>query len=199
MATIPPGTEVSIISADLARLAFPPPPTALLAVAVHPLALRAPSNHLTQVVATAGGEIMWVGALDEAMLGLSNAVTANPRPLLGERMLIGSHLWEVFRPGPLLVPASQELRTTVYRGDRPWVIIGELLDGSVLAAPLNEPSNPMWWTPVLEASELQFIGSKRSQLELAHVWSFSPPASPIGRVAALDPASLSATVSGYFR
>ena len=78
--------------------------------------------------------------------------------------------------------------STVYAGSdlRPWVVVGETEAGALLAAPLNEPSNPKWWTPIVSQAEMGFSGNvKDSQVELAHIWTIPADTATEGRVSAI--------------
>jgi hypothetical protein len=178
MATIPAGTPVALLDEYEDALAFPPPPEAVLYIAAHDGALRAGvRNLLTQLVAVEGHAIAWVGALDERML----TVLDDP-PLPEARLMLSWYLdrgamWNIIWPGELARRPGEELYT-VYRVSRPWVILGELEDGSPLAAPLNDATHPTWFTPVIEAHDILLPNAKRCQLELAHLWSF-PPGDPV--------------------
>ena len=122
----------------------------------------------------------------------------DPRSALGRQMLGGLHLWEVFRPGLLTASGVSVPLLTVYNGERPWVVVGELTTGDVLAAPLNDAAgNPKWFSPIIEAGDLMFPGSKVSQLELAHVWSFGAHV-PIGIVSDHGRASVAGGIRSYF-
>ena len=97
MATIPPGSRVAIQAKDADRLISPPPQTAGLWVVVHPHALRAGSrNRLTMVIGLDGAEqIVWVGALDEQMLGALPERKPGLRRQLRERLLVGERQWSL--------------------------------------------------------------------------------------------------------
>ena len=181
MATLPPGTRVSLTATELARLRFPPPGLDLV-VAVHAGALRAgASSRLTQLVSIASGSVVWAGALDEGMVRASGSGPKDARTRLWSMLKTGEHLWSIVWPGPLLLPGQPTPYLTVYDGDRPWIIVGELSNGDLVGAPLNDArSNPKWWTPILRPDQLGFPNSKLSQVELGHLWSL--PAS----VATLD-------------
>ena len=198
MATIAPGTQVNLAATERAKLAFPPPAAATLVVAVHRGALGAPRNGLTQLVGILNGSIVWAGALDEAML---RAVSPghDERRALGERTVVGAQLWDVIRPGLLTEHGVARPLLTAYDGDRPWMVIGELVTGDVLAAPLNDATgNTKWFTPVIGAGELLFPGSKESQLEWAHLWSFGRPVAAVGTVSPSARIALGQAIKRYF-
>lgn len=197
MATLRPGTHVTLRAGYQGRLVYAPPEGCTLLVAVHPSALRAPASAQTQVVGLDDSELVWAGGLDEQMLSRGEQHAASPRPLLLKHLLQGSMLWRVITPGWLTRAMGQVY--TVYAGARPWVVIGELDGGDVLAAPLNDArGNPKWFSPILEPDDVQFAGSKRSQLELAHLWSL-PPGTPVtGDVSARGQDVLKAAIWQYF-
>lgn len=182
MPILPPGAEVSIRPAALRRLSFPPPEGAVLLVAVHPAALKSPHSPHTQLAGFLWGELAWAGAMGEGLLDVVSRSEGDPRQLLAEAVATGERLWDVVWPGELLSGGSP--LSTIYQGERPWVVVGETAQGDLLAAPLNEAANPKWYTPLLSREEVRMPGSsKASQLELAHLWSF--PAS-LGAVGTID-------------
>jgi hypothetical protein len=64
------------------------------------------------------------------------------------------------------------------------VVVGETSAGDLLAAPLNEDTNPKWFTPLVYREEVLMTGSsKDAQLELAHVWSFPSSVAAVGSLA----------------
>ena len=172
MASIPAGTPVRFRAGELARLRFPPP-CAEVVIAVHPNALRAPQNSLTLAACADGaGCLQWVGAVDERMLLPSGERGASLRAAILERLLIGGRSWQVVRPGLLTASGVGDPYLTLYAGERPWVVLGELEDGQLLAAPLNGVlGNPKWFAPQVAARHLLFPGARPAQLELAHLWS----------------------------
>lgn len=199
MATLPPGTRVTVLAKYVSQLAFPPDARADLIVSVHRYALKAGArNRLTQLIGFDGTEIIWAGAVDEQMLSSVATAAPDPRPQLAGRLLQGSQVWDVVEPGPLLAPGARRPLLTVYDGQRPWIVVGELSNGDPLAVPLNDPSNPKWFTPVVQGNELDFPGSKRSHVELAHLWSFSGSTPVIGSVLAGGQRVLEAGIRRYF-
>ena len=184
MATLPPGTEVSIGRDALRRLSYPPPDGSHLLVAVHEAALRAPGSQHTQVIGLHRGDLTWAGALGEHLLTVKSEGGGDPRQLMGDAMGVGPRMWEVIWPMGLVVDATRGPLSTVYQGERPWVVIGMVAGGDLLAAPLNEATNPKRFTPVLAREDVSMPGSsKESQLELAHVWSFPRSVGTVGSVA----------------
>lgn len=183
MPTLPPGTVVAL-GADLLRsLAYPPPPQAVLLVAVHPLGLRAPGSPHTQLVGFLDGEICWAGALSEYQLEVLDAGGGDPRQLLAERLGVGTRGGEVLWPGELCRSPLPPGPSTLYRGERPWVVLGETVSGTLLSAPLNEAGNPKWYTPLVSRKEVLIPAStKDAQVELAHLWSFPPNLPRHGRL-----------------
>jgi len=160
MANWPPGTLVLLRPDVRPLLRFPPPPgaSAAMLVAVHADALKAKDNLHTQLVALRNGVLDWVGALDEARLTRRETILPSPRGLLGSRLLRGRDLWSVIRPGPLAGPGEPLAGSTIYGGmhtgaeiHRPWIVIGELGNGQVLAVPLNEAADGYqrlpWFVP----------------------------------------------------
>jgi len=186
MSTLSPGTGVSIRPDALRRLAFPPPEGSTLLVAVHDAALRASNPH-TQLLGVRWGDVTWAGALSERLLVVEFEEGGDPRQLLGDVMGTGARLWDLIWPGELVTDPGRGPLATVYQGDRPWLVIGAVPEGDLLAAPLNDAANPKWFTPLLARDEVRMPGSsKDAQLELAHLWSF--PRS-VGSVGALAPAA----------
>lgn len=195
MANIAPGTVVELLQEEAARLLFPPPANTLV-VAVHPAALKA-ANRLTLACCLDEDDVVaWVGALDERMLQPTTEVQATPRAELGKRLQQGGDRWVICRPGLLTNPNPY---LTVYGNERPWVVLGDLPNGDVLAAPLNDASgNPKWWTPIVRATELGFCRAKDSQIELAHVWSLPKPEQTEGPIANSARPSIEQAISRYF-
>lgn len=178
------------------------PPDGELVIVVHPAALRARWDGHTQVAQLQGGLLTWLGALGEELLVTLDDVPADPdaRAACASCMLRGERLWEIVRPGALLVPDAPREAGSVYAGSdrRPWVVIGETDLGDPIAAPLNEASNPKWWTPIVPRAALAFPGSvKDAQLELAHLWSLPARLEPIGEVTALARGPIERAVRAY--
>jgi hypothetical protein len=184
MATLPPGTEVSIRTDALRRLNFPPPKGSILVVAVHEGALLAPGSPHTQLIGLRHGDVIWAGALGEHLLTVESEGGGDPRQLLGDAMGAGPRLWDVVWPLELVADSRRGPLSTVYQGERPWVVIGLVSGGDLLAAPLNEAANPKRFTPILGQEDVLMPGSsKESQLELAHVWSLPQSLGAVGSVA----------------
>ena len=199
MPTLPPGTEVSIRPDALRRLAFPPPEGAVLLVGIHPAALKAPESPHTQLLGFRFGELAWAGALSEAFLEVSSEGGGDPRQLLGEAMGTGHRLWEVVWPGELQAGQERGLPSTAYQGERPWVVVGEIASGDLLAAPLNEAGNPKWYTPLVAREEVLMPGSsKDAQLELAHLWSLPASLPSVGSVSPGGQARVMEALKRYF-
>jgi hypothetical protein len=199
VATLPPGTQVSIRSDALRRLSFPPPEGSILLVAVHEAALQAPRSPHTQVIGMDHGEVVWAGAMGEHLLTVESEGGGDPRQLLGDAMGAGPRLWDVIWPLELIADPGRGPLSTVYQGERPWVVIGFVSGGDVLAAPLNEATNPKRFTPVLAPDEVSMPGSsKESQLELAHVWSFPRSVAAVGSVAPQARGRLLQALRSYF-
>jgi len=184
MATIAPGRQVDLPEAERDVLRHPPEADASLWIAVHPDALRAGDrSRLTQVIALGpDGEPTWAGALDEEMLEPRAEVRPNLRRRLADRILVGDRLWSLVFIEGLVHGDPWDPYLTIYAGSRPWVVLGELPSGRLLAVPLNDAhGNPKWFTPVVRRQHIGFRGStKDAQLELAHLWSFDPEVKKVG-------------------
>ncbi|HSW31686.1 MAG TPA: hypothetical protein VLH75_19535 [Longimicrobiales bacterium] len=199
MPTLPPGTEVSIRRDALRRLSFPPSSGSVLMVAVHDAALRSSGSPHTQVIGLLHGDLVWAGALGEHLLDVEAEGGGDPRQLLGDAVGIGPRLWDLVWPGELLRDAQRGPLSTIYQGERPWVVIGVVAGGDLLAAPLNDAANPKWFTPLLARDEVRMPGSsKESQLELAHVWSLPGSLAAVGSVAPEARARVLAALRSYF-
>lgn len=183
-------------------LVYAPDADDQLWVAVHPDALKSGArNTLTQVLGIGpDDEISWVGAVDEAMLQRRDGQRPHLRRLLRDRILVGPRQWSVIRIRSLVVGDPWLPYLTVYSGTRPWLVLGELANGCLLAAPLNDArSNPKWYTPVVQMGEARFRGStKDSQIELAHLWSFAPTCQSIGDIAPAAREEVGEAVWSYF-
>ena len=182
MASLPTGTCVTLTAAAQRSLRYPPAAGAVLTVVVHPNALRAPYDPHTQVAHIVDGELVWSGALGETLLTPAD-VAPRPRardavpPCLGR----GERAWEVVWPKLLVLDGVRRPLSTVYDGLRPWLVVGETMAGDLLAAPLNDVSNPKWFTPVARWDEMDFDGNvKDSQVELAHLWTLPAGVPSIG-------------------
>lgn len=184
MATLLPGTEVSIRADALRRLNFPPPKGSVLVVAVHEGALLAPGSPHTQLIGLRHGDVIWAGGVGEHLLRVESQGGGDPRQLLGDAMGAGPRLWDVVWPPELVTDSRRGPLSTVYQGERPWVVIGLVSGGDLLAAPLNEAANQKRFTPILAQEDVLMPGSsKESQLELAHVWSLPQSLGAVGSVA----------------
>jgi hypothetical protein len=200
LSTLPPGTLVDLSEYAGELLRFPPPDGDLVIV-VHPAALRATWDRHTQVALVESDDLLWAGALGEDWLVTLDDL-ANPTACaaMGHAFLHGERLWQILRPGSLLVEDAPRVSSTIYAGSerRPWVVLGETATGDPIAAPLNDASNPKWWTPVVPHAALSFPGNvKDSQVELAHVWSLPASIEPIGEVTTIGRAALEAAVRAY--
>ncbi|MFU8889211.1 MAG: hypothetical protein ACNA8N_11485 [Trueperaceae bacterium] len=168
---------------------------------MHVSALRARFDAHTQVARFEGDGLAWLGALGEDML-----VTLDEEPDPGARdacaacYLRGERLWQIVRPGALLVPDTPRAPSSIYGGSdrRPWLVIGESDVGDLLAAPLNDAGNPKWWTPVAPRAALAFPGSvKDAAVELAHVWSLPAALEPLGELTPLGRGAVERAVRAY--
>jgi hypothetical protein len=185
MATLPAGTIVDLTEAAAEALRFAPPDGDLVVV-VHPAALRARFDAHTQVAQFGDAGLTWLAAFGEEMLvTLDEEPDPGARAACGACFLRGERLWQIVRPGPLLVDDAPRTPSTLYRGSdrRPWMVVGETDTGDLLAAPLNDAANPKWWTPVVPRTTLSFPGNvKDAQVELAHVWSLPASLPSLGEV-----------------
>ncbi len=200
MATLAPGTRVVLRPGVRETLRFAPPAGDDLLIAVHAGALRAGAgNLLTLVVAMRDDAISWLGALDERMLATTaDDLAPDPRRLVRSQLLAGNDLWRVVWPGPLLT-ATGDVATTVYGGDRPWLVVGETTAGERIACPLNSASGgAKWWTPLLEPADLPFAGSKSSLVELAHLWAIGRPADARKAISGRGQDTVGAAIRRYY-
>jgi hypothetical protein len=200
MATLPPGTAVDLTEYASEVLRFLPPDGDLVVV-VHPAALRASWDAHTQVAQLGDDGIAWLGALSEDMLvTLAEPGDPDARAALARCFLRGRRLWEVVRPGALLVPDAPRAPSSIYGGSdrRPWIVVGATDSDDPIAAPLNDATNPKWWTPVVARAALSFPGNvKDAQVELAHTWSLPPTVSAIGEVTAIGRSAVERAVLAY--
>jgi hypothetical protein len=200
VATLPPGTIVDLSEHAAEALRFLPPDGDLVIV-VHPSALHAPRSGHTQVAHLSEVGLSWLGALDEGMLvDLDADPDPEARAECAPCFLRGARLWEIVRPGALTVPDAPRAPSTVYAGSdqRPWIVIGETDTGDLLAAPLNDASNPKWWTPVVPRAALSFPGNvKESQVELAHAWSLPADLASVGELTPLGRGAVERAVRAY--
>jgi hypothetical protein len=200
VATLPPGTIVDLSEYAAEMLRFLPPDGDLVVV-VHPSALRATWSAHTQVAHLGDEGLGWLGALDEGLLvTLDEPPDPDARAACAACFLRGERLWEVVRPGALLVPDAPKAPSTVYAGSdqRPWIVLGEADTGDLLAAPLNDASNPKWWTPVVPHAALSFPGNvKDSQVELAHAWSLPASIASVGSVTPAGRGAVERAVRAY--
>ena len=199
MATIMPGARVALKPDHLDMFSYPPDDCDLHVV-VHEKAIKAKENALTTVMTiSADGEIGWIGSLDESSVIDSDEEGVSLRGRIAALLFSGERVWQIIRPGLLLKPRYEGLETTVYKKSRPWVVLGRLENGKLLAAPLNafetdsreidaeEDKLKRWlkspYRVQIREHELQFDGAKMSFLELAHLWSFPCSIESVGQVA----------------
>jgi hypothetical protein len=183
MLTYTSGTPVEIGPQARQKMNFPPGQATALHIAVHPGAFKVNDNTLTVVVERKGEEVTWAGAVDESMLSrdASNG-WAQARTALNGRVGLGSRLWEIVYPGPLL--KGDAAVGMMYRGSRPWLIIGELANGCPLAVPMNstnrtESNKPYnlfldkaWYVITPSATDPRMLqGDTNCTAELPHIWS----------------------------
>ena len=200
MPTIPADTLVQLVPGADARLRYLPPQPAQLVVAIEAAALKAPRSPLTTVIAVHHDQIVWVGSIDEAMVATSINNRPNARSELTALLLTDSpRCFEIVRPGWLRTHGAP-IQDTVYQKDRPWIVIGESAHCGLLAVPLNDAgAGPRGhYQHYLNAGELDFVGSKDSTAELAHIWSFPATLPAAGQVRPAAQAGLAAAVKGYF-
>jgi hypothetical protein len=77
-------------------------------------------------------------------------------------------------------------------------VIGDAGHHGLVAAPLNETSNPKWWTPVVPQDALDFPGNlKDAQVELAHAWTVPSHLRREGEVLASAPNEIEEAVRRY--
>jgi len=185
MATFAPGTPVELTSK--ARSALPrPPKRGTTRIIVHPKALRAGGSNHTQVASITDGVVHWIGAMGEDLLAQADGTPDDTaRPAVAGCIGTGDRLWQVVQPGHLLNSTASNPLSTIYIGRRPWLVIGQTQMGHPIAVPLNEATNPKWYSPMISQASMSFTGnSKDSQVELAHAWSFSHlrPDAVLGRL-----------------
>lgn len=148
------------------------------------------------------GDLVWLGALGEDLLETAaGPADAGARALCAKRLLVGSRLWEVVNPGLLVVDGAPRPLSTVYDGSdlRPWIIVGETAGADPIAVPLNEASNPKWWTPVIAEADMSFPGNcKSAQVELAHLWTLPNAIQAEGSVLPAGRGAVEAAIRGYF-
>lgn len=177
------GTRVTLAPGAQAILRYPPPAGDLV-ISVHRGALKG-RNTLTTAVSLKGDQIVWVGALDEDDLKATGSAAGYRRASLCAHIFAGPDVFRVFTPGTLVTREAGGHHYTVYRGIRPWLTLGRLPNGLLLAVPLSDAyGNPKWYAPIIERQHLRIPGSnKDSQAELAHLWSLPAPAKFDGAVA----------------
>lgn len=199
MPVLDPGTVVAIRPEAVDRFLFAPPDGTVLLIAVHEAALNSPESTHTQLLGFDQGELVWAGALSEHVLEVVETGGGGPRQLLSEAIGCGTRLWDVIWPGELMTGAGRDPRSTTYQGERPWVVVGETSSGDLLAAPLNEDTNPKWFTPLVYREEVLMTGSsKDAQLELAHVWSFPSSVAAVGSLAGSARERILEALKAYF-
>jgi hypothetical protein len=77
-------------------------------------------------------------------------------------------------------------------------VIGDAGTHGLVAVPLNETSNPKWWTPVVSQNALQFPGNlKDAQVELAHAWTVPGDLRREGEVLESARKSVEEAIRGY--
>ena len=198
MPTIDPNTQVTFVGQALTRIKYAPP-LGTYVIAVEQSALRSPRNALTTVVAMENEAILWAGSVDEGMLAPQGKATVAARESLTALLLTGPRLWQVIRPGSLRTqgPAIQD---TLYQGDRPWLVVGELANQALLAVALNDigPGTRGHYQHEVRQADLEFPGSKHSKVELNHIWSFPSALPGIGQLSVAARPAAQAALLGYY-
>lgn len=210
MPVLPIGAAVSLKPGVLVGMNLPCSAAADLYIAVHPGALKVQAVTLTVVVERAGNDVVWVGALDESMLE-RRAAPAWPqaRQALCDRVGMGAQLWEIRYPGPLLKAGADS--GMVYRGNRPWLIIGKLVNGLPLAVPFNsitatatnKPYNMFldksWYVITPSDTDMRLLpGDTNSTAELPHIWSLPAGLVNCGHVLPQHTAGLMNSLNIYY-
>jgi hypothetical protein len=174
MATIPQNTVVRPITSQWANLRYPPTAKGAFVIAVHPGALKS-DDKATQCIQVEGDSLLWIGGISEGMIELADEMVQDARRIIAHHLLIGSALWGII-PHVNLHKSPPIGPTSVYREERPWIVVGETTT-SFLAAPLNhlnpEDIPDVYQAPVFE-TELQAMAShkpKNCKLEMNHIWS----------------------------
>ncbi|MBI5834130.1 MAG: hypothetical protein HZB16_17685 [Armatimonadetes bacterium] len=182
MALLPMGSKVALTAQAQRSLRYPPAADAVLTIVVHPNAVRAPADPHTQAAHLVDGDLRWLGALGEPLLvPVDAAVDPYARAALAPCLGGGERAWEVVWPKLLVADGVRRPLSTVYDGLRPWVVLGQTRAGDLIAAPLNDVTNPKWFTPVVRWDEMDFDGNvKDSQVELAHLWTLPAHVPGIG-------------------
>ena len=189
---------------------LPPGEATPLHIAVHPGAYRVTTNSLTVVAERNGEDISWVGALDESMRRRdASSGWAQARSALNSRVGIGSRMWEIVYPGPLLKEGAQY--GMVYLGDRPWLIIGELTNGRPLAVPMNSTNRTestkaynlfldmSWYVIMPSETDHRLLQSDTNCLaELPHIWSLPMGFEKRGEVLEAHRAGLLSRMKVYY-
>ena len=183
MASIPPDAVVTLDAGAAGAFRYPPTGEGRIAVAVHAASLKVPHIKLTTVAEFANGGISWVASIDEDLLAQNGEHRPDARRDVASRLLQGPQLWNVIRPGLLRHPGS-DLPDTVYKGDRPWVVLGGPVDCGVIAAPLNDLGYGKLrpYQCAILAKDLAFQGSKDSKIEFNHIWAFPSATPQIGQL-----------------
>lgn len=210
MPTLPIGTAVTLRPGVLAGMNLPCSSAADLYIAVHPGALKVQAVTLSVVVEREGNDVVWVGALDESMLE-RRAAPAWPqaRQALCDRVRMGTHLWEIRYPGALLKSGANS--GMVYRGSRPWLVIGELANGRPLAIPLNstaatvtnKPYNMFldkaWYWVTPSATDTRLLhGDTNSTAEHGHIWALPARLANVGHVLPQHTGTLVKSLNIYY-
>lgn len=94
----------------IAQLAFPGRPRANWS-SPSIRALKSPLGSLTQLVVFLDSNVVWAGAIDEAMVVRLPDMAPDARRALWARVLAGPRLWEVIRPAGLPVAGPRRRAT----------------------------------------------------------------------------------------
>jgi hypothetical protein len=200
MARMVPDTVVELEDSPRTLFRFPPSSGGEFVIAVHPQALKAREVTQTTVAQLVEGHIAWVGSLDEQFIEPTGRKSPGIRAALSALLLTGPSFGRLLRPGPLR-PASAEYDDTVYRGDRPWLVVGESPQCGRLAMPLNDRTwgKAKWYQADLDRHEVLMPGAKDGTVELAHLWSF-PASTPIaGSISDTALERIAESVHRYYR
>lgn len=204
MATISPNNIVTAHTSRFSDIKFLPDLNANLVVVVHPSALLAHQDGTTQVAQIVDRKVAWVGTVGEEMLAATSQIyPEDARSLLASSILQGPNLWGVIPALSLFVSAAPNYLTSVYKEERPWLVIGQT-DSAILAAPLNhlnENETPASYQAPVFANELPLMAqhvAKNSKLEMNHVWSLPLNAGMAGRLALVAHDRLARRLRRYY-
>jgi hypothetical protein len=159
-------------------LAYPPPEGLQFVVCSPPSAANSAVANVAGVAED--GYIDWVGTVDAAWLeetGDRSIVDEINEELTSNMRRQDDTFGQLRLPGELSdVPHA----TILYKGVRPWVRVGTLENGHLLALPLNSARGDTreGLQFRIEAKHCPVPGMFDSHVELAHLWSFPPDIGP---------------------